>query len=246
MKRGLFVLAAASAIVAGSVLAAQNPPAAHRAARLRRQGGAPSSADGLLRHERRRWRRRKSRRPAGRRCALPEARGRIRPRGRGQQSLARLPEHAGSERRQRARSHRPGPVGERSRRRSWRAISRICTATRSSSRSSATTSARRTALTEKNTPIKGAGDLGRGRKAAQPARHSDRLDHGGPRVPGRRRSHLQQLDEQLHGQRPRSGTSIAPAAATRRGTRRTPARAAASRTSCRRAATATSTVSRRK
>jgi hypothetical protein len=43
MKRGLFVLAAASAIVAGSVLAAQNPPAGAPAAPGQggRQGGPP-------------------------------------------------------------------------------------------------------------------------------------------------------------------------------------------------------------
>ena len=55
-------------------------------------------------------------------------------------------------------------------------------------------------------------------EAAQPARHSDRLDHGGPRVPGWRGSHLQQLDEQLHGSGSGRVISIAPAAATRRGT----------------------------
>ena len=102
-----------------------------------------------------------------------------------------------------------------------------------------------TALTEKNTPVLGAGDMG---PEGKPLNQHDILTgstSARPRVPGRRRSHLQQLDEQLRQGRRRSVTSTARAAATRHGTRRTQARAAAVRTLLRPAATVICIVSLR-
>ena len=65
-----------------------------------------------------------------------------------------------------------------------------------------------TVLTEKNTPVLGAGDMG---PEGKPLNQHDILTgstSGGPRVPGRRRSHLRQLDEQRDGRG--AGRSLRP------------------------------------
>ena len=66
----------------------------------------------------------------------------------------------------------------------------------------------------------------RRRRHAEPARHPDRLAAGRPRLHRRDGSHLQQLDEQRRRAwaRRSSGTTTSRAAATHRGTRRTPSR----------------------
>ena len=234
MKRSVFVLAAATAIVAGSVIAAQNRG---------RQGGAPPQPMGFFVTS--------VGLDGGNLGGLQGADAHC-------QKLAAASGEAGAgDRVWRAYLSTQGPNAVNARDRigqgPWanarggvvaRDVAHLHGDTVELAQLGSNLS-KTTALTEKNTPVLGAGDMG---PEGKPLNQHDILTgstSGGPRVPGGRRPHLQQLDEQLDGRRRRSVTSIAPAAATRRGTRRTPARAAAGRTSCRPAATATSTASRR-
>ena len=177
MKRSVFVLAGAAAIVAGSILAAQQPGAKPPAAPMGffvtsvgMDGGNLGGLQGADAH-----------------CQkLAAASGQA---GRRRQGLARILEHAGTERRQRARSHRSGAVGQctrrhrRARRRApaWRHVDVAQLGSNLT---------KTTALTEKNTPVLGAGDMG---PEGKPLNQHDILTGSttaGTRVPGGRRSHL--------------------------------------------------------
>ena len=234
MKRSVFVLAAAAAIVAGSVIAAQNPPA--------RQGGAPPQPMGFFVTS--------VGLDGGNLGGLQGADAHC-------QKLAAASGQAGAgDRVWRAYLSTQGPNAVNARDRigqgPWanarggvvaRDVAHLHGDTVELAQLGSNLT-KTTALTEKDTTVLGAGDMG---PEGKPLNQHDILTGS---TPAGRAFPAVKIAPATTGRatRPaarRSVTSIAPAAATRRGTRRTPARAAAVRTWCRPAATATSTASPR-
>ena len=243
MKRGLFVLAAASAIVAGSVLAAQNPPAGAPAAPARAAVvGAPPQPMGFFVTS--------VGLDGGNLGGLQGADAHC-------QKLAAASGREGAGNRVwRAYLSTQGPNAVNARDRigmgPW-ANARGQVVARDLAHLHGDTIelaqlgnniSKATALSEKNTPINGAGDPG---PDGKPLNQHDILTGSttaGRAFPAGEDRTCNNWTSNSTGPL-RSVITIAPAAATPRGTRLTPARAAASRTSWAPAATATSIVSRR-